>query len=91
MKSAEKSDRYMTRREVAAHFKVSEAMIRQPKGTSPFALLRVVRLGDKSVRYLRSDVDKLDRWLERAAMTPYGQEPPPAPDHDYTGDEDRAA
>ncbi|PYS94440.1 MAG: hypothetical protein DMF64_00800 [Acidobacteria bacterium] len=88
MKSALKSNRYMSRVEVAAHYCVSEASVRKPTTGSPLARLRQIKLGGRYL-ILRSDVAALDRQLERAAMTPY--DAPPLPEIDHTADEDRAS
>jgi hypothetical protein len=90
MKDALKSNRYMTRQQVADHYQVDKTTIRRPSFGSPFARLRQIKIGGV-VRILRSDVEALDRQLERAAMTPYGQEPARMPEFDHTGEEDRAS
>ena len=75
------SVRYMSIHQVAEHYCVSKAAIRRPLSNSPFGRLRVVPVG-KRLLYLRSDVAALDRWLERVAMTPYGQTPIGRREHD---------
>jgi len=88
MKSALKSNRYMSRAEVAAHYCVAQSTICRPSPGSPFARLRQIKVGGR-VLILRSDVAALDRQLDRAAMTPYNA--PPLLEIDHTGDEDRAS
>jgi hypothetical protein len=76
MKSAEKSGRYMTTQQVAAHYGVDEGTIRKPAPGGRFAKLRRVKLTPGRhgiVRYLRSDVDALDREILKAAMTVHGE------------------
>lgn len=60
------SNRWMTYRQVADHFQVSEATVRLGRGV--FARLRRVTLSQNRVAVLRSDVEKLDREMERAAV-----------------------
>ncbi|MGB8510058.1 MAG: hypothetical protein WCD76_16890 [Pyrinomonadaceae bacterium] len=63
----ELSSRWMTYRQVADHFAVSEATVRLGRGV--FARLRRAPLSKGRIVVLRSDVDKLDREMERAALS----------------------
>jgi hypothetical protein len=60
------SNRWMTFQQVADHFQVSEATVRLGRGV--FARLRRAPLSENRVVILRSDVEKLDREMERAAV-----------------------
>lgn len=60
------SNRWMTFRQVADHFQVSEATVRLGRGV--FARLRRVSLSRNRVVVLRADVERLDREMERAAV-----------------------
>lgn len=62
------SSKWMTYKEVAAHFRVSEATVRLGRGV--FANLRRVALTAGRTVVLRSDVEKLDREMEREASAP---------------------
>ena len=59
------SARWMTYREIADHFRVSEATVRLGRGV--FARLRRVALTKGRVVVPRADFEKLDRDMERAA------------------------
>jgi hypothetical protein len=60
------SSKWMTFKQVAQHFCVSEATVRLGRGV--FGRLRRVPLSAGRVVVPRSDVDKLDRELERRAV-----------------------
>ncbi len=60
------SSKWMTFKQVAQHFCVSEATVRLGRGV--FGRLRRVPLSEKRVVVLRSDVERLDREMERAAV-----------------------
>jgi hypothetical protein len=60
------SSRWMTTKEVAGHFCVSEATVRLGRGV--FAHLRRVPVTEKRVVYVRTDVERLSRMLERTAV-----------------------
>lgn len=64
-KSQAPSSRWMSFREVAEHFRVSETTVRE--GVGVFARLRRVPITPKRVVLVRSDVERLDREMERAA------------------------
>lgn len=68
------SSKWMTYKEVAAHFRVSEATVRLGRGV--FARLRRVPLTEGRTVVLRADVEKLDREMERAAVTLVGAPTP---------------
>ena len=60
--------KWMTFREVADFFRVSEASVRLGRGV--FARLRRVPLSERRIVIPRSDVERLDRDMERAAVAP---------------------
>ncbi len=60
------SSRYMTLQQAADHYCVTEAAIRQ--GCGPLKQLRTVKIGKRRL-VLRSDVEALDRKLERGARS----------------------
>lgn len=60
--------KWMTFREVADFFRVSEASVRLGRGV--FGRLRRVPLSEKRIVIPRADVEKLDREMERAAVAP---------------------
>jgi hypothetical protein len=60
------SPKWITFRQVADHFQVSEATVRLGRGV--FATLKRVPVGDKRVLIPRAEVERLDRALERAAV-----------------------
>lgn len=62
------SSKWMTFKEIAAHFRVSEATVRLGRGV--FKKLRRVSLTAGRTVVLRADVEKLDREMERAALAP---------------------
>ncbi|HEV2862881.1 MAG TPA: hypothetical protein VGX48_17830 [Pyrinomonadaceae bacterium] len=62
------SSKWMTYKEVAAHFRVSEATVRLGRGV--FSKLRRVPLTAGRTVVLRADVEKLDREMVRAAFAP---------------------
>lgn len=62
------SPKWMTFREVANYFKVSEASVRLGRGV--FGRLRRVQLTPKRIVLLRAEVERLDRDMERAAVAP---------------------
>ena len=57
----------MTYQQVADLFQVSEATVRLGRGV--FSRLRRVTLSQNRVVVLRSDVEKLDREMERSAVS----------------------
>ena len=59
--------RWMTTKEVAELFCVSAATV--SRGVGVFARLRRVPVTEKRVIYVRTDVERLSRMLERAAVT----------------------
>lgn len=65
-KQTDKSSRWMTVKEVAAHYCVGETVIRD--GVGDFGRLRQVRPTERCLLIPRSDVEALDRHLERAAV-----------------------
>jgi hypothetical protein len=64
------SFRYMTLLEAADHFCVNESTIR--KGIGIFSRLQLVSPTPRRTLVLRASVDKLDRDLERAALSQSG-------------------
>jgi hypothetical protein len=60
------SSKWMTYQQIADHFTVSEATVRLGRGV--FGRLRRVPLSEKRVVVLRSDVERLDREMERVAV-----------------------
>ena len=66
--SAQLSARWMTFKEVAALFRVSEASVRLGRGV--FGRLRRVQLTPNRIVLLRAEVERLDREMERAAVAP---------------------
>lgn len=60
------SSKWMTYRQVAEHFQVSEATVRLGRGV--FARLRRVALCERRTVVPRADVERLDREMERAAV-----------------------
>jgi hypothetical protein len=60
------SSRWMSYREVADHFRVSEWTVRTGQGV--FARLRRVMLTERRVVIPRSDVERLDKLMERSAL-----------------------
>ena len=61
-----RSPRWATIKEISEHFCVSEPLVREGRGV--FARLRRVKLTDNRVVVLRSDFERLDREMERAAV-----------------------
>ncbi len=60
------SPKWMTFREVADHFRVSEATVRLGRGA--FGRLRRVTITEGRTVVPRSDFERLDRDMERAAV-----------------------
>ncbi|HLM58693.1 MAG TPA: hypothetical protein VK422_21495 [Pyrinomonadaceae bacterium] len=60
------SSKWMTYKEVAAYFRVSEATVRLGRGV--FARLRRATLTPGRTVVPRADVEALDREMERAAL-----------------------
>lgn len=61
------SSKWMTFQQVADHFQVSEATVRLGRGV--FGRLRRVPLCGRRTVILRADMERLDREMERAAMS----------------------
>jgi hypothetical protein len=60
------SNKWMTYKQVAEHFHVSETTVRLGRGV--FASLRRVPFAGKCIRISRAEVERLDRAMERAAV-----------------------
>jgi hypothetical protein len=67
------SPKWMTFREVADYFRVSEATVRLGRGV--FARLRRVPLTENRIVVLRADFEKLDREMEQASVALQEDEP----------------
>lgn len=67
MKEKTYSSKWMTYQQVADHFQVSEATVRLGRGV--FSRLRRVPLCNRRTVVLRADVERLDREMERAAVS----------------------
>jgi hypothetical protein len=67
------SPKWMTFREVADYFRVSEATVRLGRGV--FGRLRRVPLTQNRIVVLRADFEKLDREMERCAVALQEDEP----------------
>jgi hypothetical protein len=65
-KTENPSTRWMSIAEVAAHFRVSETTV--SRGLGVFARLRRVRLTERRIVFVRTDVERLDRQMESAAV-----------------------
>lgn len=62
-----RSEKWATFQEIAAHFCVSEATVRLGRGA--FASLRRVPLGPRRIVVPRADFERLDRELEKSAVS----------------------
>lgn len=65
-KAENPSTRWMSIAEVASHFRVSETTV--SRGLGVFARLRRVQLTERRIIFVRTDVERLDRQMERAAV-----------------------
>jgi len=71
-KDKPRSAKWTTFREIADHFCVSEATVRLGRGA--FASLRRVPLTENRIVVLRADFERLDRELERGAVSLDGEQ-----------------